>query len=218
VKKMLIGIGTASLFVLFGFNSVTKAAPISSPSQLGAGSTVITFSEVAAGTSEPVTINGVTFTDNNPSTTSGVQPQGWTQYPGIFDGQFFGLGYGDRGFIINFNGATVSGFGMGIFDPNYTGNVLTAYDIHNNILETLTSSVDPEFPVGNPGGYFSTFVGFKRNTSDIAWLELTNVPGDWLGIDNVTFNGRTNSAPEPTTMLLFAAGLSGLAVVRRKKA
>lgn len=88
----------------------------------------------------------------------------------------FGLGRGERGFIINFNGLTVSEFGMGVFDLNYTGNTLTAYDINNNIIENITSNVDPEFPVGIPGGTFSTFLGFSRITNDIAWAELKHTP------------------------------------------
>lgn len=215
-KNILLMIVIASLFLLFGFNTVSMATPISSPDQLSSGSTVITFEEVPAGTSEPVTINGVTFTDNNGGVTSGIKSPQWTQYPGIFEGQFFGLGYGDRGFIIDFNGETVSEFGMGVFDVNFVGNVLTAYDINNNVLETLTSGIDPEFQVGPIGGVFSTFTGFSRATSDIAWLELTHVSGDWLAIDTVTFSGRTNPVPEPTTMLLFVSGLVGLSVIRRK--
>ncbi|NLE06141.1 MAG: PEP-CTERM sorting domain-containing protein [Crenarchaeota archaeon] len=205
--------------ILLGFSLNLSAALISAPNQLSPESIVITFDELPVGTNEPVTINGVTFTDNNASTTSGIQPQGWTQHPGIFEGQYFGLGKGDRGFIIDFNGVTVSEFGMGIFDPNYTGNTLTAYDINNNVLETITSNVDPEFPVGPPGGSFSTFVGFTRATNDIARLELRHVTGDWLGIDNVTFNRQTSSVPEPSTMWLLSIGMVGVIgnSFRRKK-
>lgn len=200
-------------------SSSSMAIPISSPSQLNSGSTIITFEELPSGTSEPVTINNVTFIDNNADVTSGIQSQNWTQYPGIFEGQYFGVGTGDRGFIINFNGDTVSEFGMGVFDPNFTGNILTAYDINNNVLETLTSNVDVEFPVGPVGGFFSTFVGFTRSSSDIAWLELTNVPGDWLAIDTVTFFGSTAiGVPEPTTLALLAIGLVGIGYRRRKLA
>ena len=96
---------------------------------------------------------------------------------------------------------------MGIFDPNFTGNILRALDSGGNVLEQLISNTDPEFPVGTPGATFSTFVGFVRGQTDIQRIELSHVTGDWLAIDNVTYS---SVVPIPAAVWLFATGLLSL--------
>ena len=201
-------------FSILAFAGKIYSAPISDPSQLDPASTVIDFESFTVGTSEPIVINGVTITDDNPLVTSSIQPQEWTQYPGIFEGQYFGLGIGDRGFVIEF-ASPVSQFGMGVFDPNLTGNILRALDSNGNVLEQVVSNIDPEFPIGPTGGVFSTFVGFSRLQLDIQRIELIHVTGDWLAIDNVTYS---TVVPIPSAVWLFGSGLIGLiGIARRKK-
>lgn len=182
------------------------SAPISDPGQLEPTATIIDFESFAVGTTEPIVIDGVTITDDNTSVTSSIRAQAWTQYPGIFEGQYFGLGTGDRGYIIEFN-APIAQFGMGIFDPNLTGNVLRALDSGGNVLEQLISNIDPEFPVGPTGGVFSTFVGFVRQQNDIKRIELIHVAGDWLAIDTVSYS---RVVPIPAAFWLFVTGLLSL--------
>ena len=209
-SRLVTAPGVIMLILLFAES--VSSAPISDPSQLSALATIIDFESVPVHTAEPIVIGGVTITDDNPLVTSGIQPQQWTQFPGIFEGQFFGTGQGDRGYVIEFE-SPVAQFGMGIFDPNFTGNVLRALDSSNNELEQLVSNVDPEFPVGPPGGGFSTFAGFSRSQNDIKRIELTHVAGDWLAIDNVSYH----VVPIPAAVWLLASGLLGLAGIARQR-
>jgi len=212
VKRNLIK--CAIIFNALAFSGHTYSALISDPSQLDPASIIIDFESISVGTSEPIVINGVTITDDNTSVTSSIQPQDWTQYPGIFEGQFFGLGVGDRGFVVEFE-TPVSQFGMGVFDPNFTGNILRALDSNGNVLEQMISNTDPEFPVGPTGGIFSTFVGFSRNQRDIQRIELINVPGDWLAIDTITYS---TVVPLPASIYLLASGLLSILGFTRFKA
>jgi hypothetical protein len=107
---------------------------------------------------------------------------------------------------------------MGIFDPNFTGNILIAYDAFGNELERVTSSTDPEYTTGSPGDIFSTFVGFSRTSADINRIELLSASADVLGIDNVSYTAleEAPNIPEPSTGLVFISSLIGFQYFRRK--
>lgn len=205
----------AGLMLICATAGTAHSAPIGSPGALSGGNTVITFDEFSIGTPGPVTYAGVTI-DSTTANTVSVLPQAFTQHAGIFEGQYFGQGFLD--YFIDFNGSTVAEFGMGVFDPNFSSNVLRALDINGNVLETIVSSpTDPNFTLGPTGGFHATFVGFVRSTADIARIELIAAPGDLLGIDTITFSELVAPIPEPPQALLLLAGLAGLLQFGRKR-
>jgi hypothetical protein len=93
------------------------------------------------------------------------------------------------------------------------GVTATAYDINNNILDTLTLlSGDPL-----TGNRIGTLI--ELNAIDVVRLLLIPIPssdgGIGWGLDNLSYETST-PVPEPTTILLFSSGLIGLAGFRRK--
>lgn len=213
--------------LLFGtLAGASHAAPVGAPGDLSPGNNVITFEEFALGTIGPITyqpvpnpypVNSVTISSNIPGAAK-VSPSQFAQFAGIFEGQYFGRGL--LSYSIDFNGRVVSEFGMGVFDPNLTGNVVRAIGFNGNVLETLVSGIDPEFSVGPAGGLHSTFVGFTRAVADIARIELIGVPGDVLAIDTVTFSNTQISefdVPEPATGLALLGGLVAMGLWRRQR-
>jgi len=185
------------------------AAPINSPGDLSANATAIDFEAFTAGTLEPISNGFATIRSSAGNQT--VHAQGFTQFPSVFGGQYFGFDV--TSYSIEFS-QPVSEFGMGVFDPNSGGNVLRALDSDDNVLEFVTSAPGDEFfPTGPVGGVFSTFVGFTRQTADIARVELINVGGgEILGIDTVTYA----AVPEPTSVSIFAVASVGFLWTRRR--
>ncbi len=144
----------------------------------------------------------------------------WTQYPRIVEKKIFGF---TPGIVFNIVFETpVARVGLGVFDPNYPlgaitlANTLNAYDSEGNLLDSTTSG-SFNFPVGAPGGGFSTYVGFEYLTNRIKRVELIGAGnGEVLGIDNVSFR-RVAQIPEPGTFGLMFAGLAWVAgAVRRR--
>jgi hypothetical protein len=182
-----------------------KAAPIFSPGALDPGATIIDFESMTLGTTVPITDGQVVI--DSPTGSMKILPQGYTQYPGVFEGQY--LGQWPTTFTFDFANP-VSEFGVGVFDPNYPNTNLAAYDSQGGLLE-------PQIfvPTGSPGGGWSTFVGFVRANADIAQVVLTAQSGDLIGIDNVTYF-REAAVPAPALLALLLVGLVGLAAARRR--
>jgi len=195
----------ASTIVLSLTMGAANSAPISNPGDLTAGATIITFDEFAVGTQEPLSLGIVTITSS--AGNQQVRAQGFTQHPGIFEGQYFG--FKATNFIIDFS-QPIQEFGMGIFDPNFSSTKLQAFDSANNLLEQLTPTLGP------PGGSQSDFAGFIRNSADISRIVLSQ-SGDLLGIDNVSYNVSASAVPVPAAVWLFGSGLIGLFGIARKK-
>ena len=199
------------------------AVPVTSPSDLNAARTIIDFESYALGTVGPLVQSSATVSGSPAGSVAIASSLGYTQYPGVVTGKIFGF-IPNVSFFVDF-AQTVAEFGMGVFDPNFPGtwpgygtvtsvNALRAYDAANVLLgEALSGSAD--FPVGAPGGGWSTFVGFRFATDQIARIELIGAPGDLLGIDNVSFY-RLNTVPEPGSLALLALGLAGIAGFGRR--
>lgn len=222
-KGRLALFGVCTLLLTGGNVSPAFAVPFNGLGNFTEAVTVIDFESFSLGTSQPSTTD-VTFRADFPAFPGVQNPNvmvrqaadlGFTQYAGIFESQYYG--FGEANFIIQFDGV-VKEFGMGIFDPNFAGNVMIAYDAFGNELERVTTGTDPEFPTGAVGGVFSTFVGFTRASADINRIELHSAPADVLGIDNVTYTAleEAPNIPEPATGLVFMGSLIGFQYFRRK--
>ncbi|MFH1723764.1 MAG: thrombospondin type 3 repeat-containing protein, partial [Elusimicrobiota bacterium] len=138
---------------------------------------LIDFESFPVGTPEPITTQGATF-----STSWGgfqVVRMGYTQYPGIYEGNSFGFGITAISIVFD---APVQEFGMGIFDPNFCcDNIARIYDQDDNLLDETSPSL------GSPGGVHSASVGFVRAQPDIKRVEYQMSAGDPQGIDMVRF-------------------------------
>lgn len=193
------------------------AVPVTSPSDLNAARTTIDFESYALGTVGPLAQSGATISGSPAGSVAIASSLAYPQYPGVVTGKIFGF-TSNVSFFVDF-AQPVAEFGMGVFDPNFPGtwpgygtvtsvNTLRAYDAANVLLgETLSGTGN--FPVGAPGGGWSTFVGFQFATDQIARIELVGAPGDLLGIDNVSFY-RVSAVPEPGSLTLLAVGLAGI--------
>ena len=215
----------AAIFAACFSVSPSIAVPFAGTGGFTQSTTVIDFEGFALGTQTPTTadvtihaeFDGFPYPEFVPGNVV-VRPEGFTQHAGIFEGQYYG--HDTVNFVIEFNGL-VQEFGVGIFDPNFAGNALVAYDIFGNELERVTTGVDAEFQTGPIGATFSTFVGFTRDTADIKSVRLLRAEGDLLGIDNVTYSALipatvNDNVPEPGTGLVFLGSLLGLSLLRRK--
>lgn len=224
--RNIVGIFLILPTTLLAYVGSTSAAVVGDPSALNPASIVIDFESLPVGTPEPIIVGGVTISTFDREGTNApreVAAQRSTQYPGIFEGQFFGMGRHD--FRIEF-ATPVSQAGLGVFDPNYDGNALLAFDAMGDLIDIAVSAAgDPNFPTGPVGGSHSTFVGFVRPTADIARIELWNIfnqaegKTDLLGIDTIRYfaNGGTGVIPEPGSVALLAIGCLGLGAVRYRQ-
>ena len=125
-------------FTVLVLISDAKASPINSPCALDPGATVIGFDSFADDTPVPLVVGGVTI--NATVAATRVQPLAtlsFTEIPGVIEGKL--LGHERTDFFIEFD-TPVSQFGMGIGDPNLSGNVVAIYDASNNLLESVSSA------------------------------------------------------------------------------
>jgi hypothetical protein len=98
----------------------------------------------------------------------------------------------------------VGQFLLGWGDPNFSGNVLLAFDSRGRLLETA------RVELGDPGGGHAAWIGYHRNVNDIARILVQpdqSLPsGDDYVIDNIYYA----SVPEPSTLFLVMAGCVAL--------
>lgn len=204
MKKLMFGIGAAALVAM---SAPAFAAPINAPGTFVPSAPIVTFDSFDNGTSGPLTVGPLTI-DSAP--TQAVGTRGYTQFPDIYEGKSFG--FTDATFTLSFS-EDVMAVGFGLFDPNYLGTKIEAFDRFDNLLEAIAPP-----PLGPTGGVFSTYVGFSRAVADIATIIVTPQAGDLLAIDNIAWKtGDVSEVPLPATLWLMVAGLGGLGMVRRYK-
>lgn len=208
MKKMLLILVVC--FSAFTFCKQVLATPISSSSDVALnGSTIINFNSQVIGVYNILSIGDVTFSAD-PSTLR-IQ----STYAGQFNTTGLYLDNNSNGFgslTIDFTtSVNAFGFNFGASNTNWT---LTAYDTHDNVLE---STIIAETTGSNAGDFF----GLATAGTSYAVLEMTgsyNYGGnDWILMDNFSYNTQAAPVPEPATMVLLGLGLVGLAGIGRKK-
>jgi len=206
--------------LVLGSAPAAKAAPITLPTQLSGPMTVVDFNSLSTGTqTSPLVLSGVTFSAGTGGFNT-INTTLWpasTLFPTFVSGN--ALGRADTNpalpnFTITF-AAPVAQVGFGIFDANFLGNLILAYDGGGNLLE----STSPDYLVAPSLGTGADYVGFVRGAADIKRIELVaGASGgvtDALWIDNLSFS--PTPVPEPGTLTLLGLGLAGLAASRRRK-
>lgn len=185
---------------------LANASPITSPADSAlSGSTLIDFESVAVGEYSSLALGSVTINGISSTMT-------------ICDGCGGGGGsFGDVGRSLQNTGGSPSSFDLVFSNPvsafGIIGGALnnawvyTAYDIANNVIETLN--------INDPccDGHFN---GIAAN--NIARVNL-NGGGDWVVFDNLRFvaqQNQNNGVPEPATLALLGLGLGGMAFTKRQ--
>jgi hypothetical protein len=160
--------------------------PITDPSQLSPNPTIIDFENLGLTfTPNPLVLGDVTFTsltgalslfDISHWPANGTEVESTTLFPG---------GEPDSAISITF-AHPVAEFLLGWGDPNFSGNVLRAYDAYGNLLEEAAVELGPI------GGVHAAWIGFKRPTADIMMIivqpDQSFSSGDDYVIDNIHYN------------------------------
>lgn len=199
-KKLAIALTSG----LFCAASAALATPINTPGTFTPSAPIVDFESFAVGTAGPITVGDMTV--SAPGQT--VRAQGYTQYPDIFEGQYFG--FAPVVFTLDF-AVDMMAVGFGLFDPNFANTKIEAYDRGGSLVETLFP------PTGPTGGVFSTYVGFSRTEGDIAKIVVTPQSGDLLAVDNIAWKTAMAAVPVPASIWLMVAGLGGLGALRRSR-
>jgi len=128
---------------IFAATSVA-AVPITSPGSFTPSAPIVDFESYAAGTAGPITEGPMTVSAPAQSVNKNLI---YPEYTDIFESKYFG--FAAVTFTIDFS-VDMMAVGFGLFDPNFPGTVVKAYDRSGTLLESL-------FPaLGLPGGSWST--------------------------------------------------------------
>jgi hypothetical protein len=167
--------------------------PITNPSQLSPNPTVIDFEDVDTGGNllvslpNPTTFGDVTFTSlTGMLSVFDISLVGWpANGTEVASKTLFPGGEPDSAISITF-ARPVAEFLLGWGDPNFSGNVLRAYDANGNLLEEAAVALGPV------GGVHAAWIGFKRSAADIAMIIVQpdqSLPsGDDYVIDNIHYS------------------------------
>jgi hypothetical protein len=109
--------------------------------------------------------------------------------------------------VISFGGnVTDAAFAIMDMRSTYTFNAWSG-GVGGTLVETFSSLIDY-----SPG---AGFVGFTNSLFDT--IEIVTTNGSIFAIDNLQYNNASSApVPEPSTFLLFGAGLAGVALLRRR--
>lgn len=196
------------LLVAVACAGVAAAEPLTGPDQMdpcGVG-TLLTFESLTPGAiTSPLTIGDFTFSAG----------------PGL--GVVSIAGFGANGSIVNgltlhplpsaslgtapYTTLTIElrlparEFGLGWFDPNFTGNLMRVYNSAGTLLEEIAPQLGP------PGGCCASWRGVRRPTNEIARIEIIPADGtDVFTIDHVRATIPPLISPQPPSSALLCPG------------
>lgn len=211
-----------SLF-LIGFGTTTQAAIISGLT-IADFTTPVTekFTNTFAITDSYNFGNGMTFSDLN----SQIDLINYSGAYGVVDETFISSGLDGDGdgyfgtvvtptsFQFSFaSGITRFGFygaESSVSDGSLGRNGeldISFYDLSNNLLGSLAASTSGTFA-------WDQFHGFMSDSGSIGRVVFSNV--GHMVLDNVTFQSAS-SVPEPSTLMLFGIGITGLVFSKRRR-
>lgn len=162
------------------------AEPLTSPSQLSPGNSLITFTGYSIGpvgvvsTYQCVDISspqGMSLVDLSTQPYSGPLVGGAAIHPlpgPIGSGLYVYTAIAFR--------SPVSEIGLGWWDPNVAGGLLRVFNANGQMLEEILVPIQP------PGGSGASFVGIRRQTREIALaFVFPGLSTDAYALDNISF-------------------------------
>jgi hypothetical protein len=158
------------------------------PSELNASAKKIDFESFPLGAKCPLADGFATITCERPAHIR-LPEQTWRQIPKMFNGQL--LGYSRSSYTIVFE-RPVREFGIGLFDVNFGGVKVQAFDKDRRGIRQAVSKLD--FPVGPSDGTTVAFIGFKQAEPEISMIKITS--DEKFAIDNIYYaQDVTHSSP-----------------------
>jgi hypothetical protein len=197
-----------------------RATPITNPAALLPTATLIDFEDIltdgnlVTSVPNPLVIGDATFSSVTAQLSIlNITVSGWAADGTEVGGNtLFPGGEPDSAIAIDF-ASPVGQFLLGWGDPNFSGNLLFAFDRRGRLLETA------RVELSGPEGGHAAWIGFSRNANDIARVLVQpdqSLPsGDDYVIDNVYYARHARQVPEPSTLLLTIFGLALVATRRR---
>jgi hypothetical protein len=185
IRRTEVGVFAAAASVLWA-TPVTTAEPLTSPSQLSPGNSLITFAGRAVG---PIgvapTIQCVQFSSPQGMSIVDLSTQPYVG-PLVGGAAIHPLpGPIGSGLYVNTSivfDPPVSEVGLGWWDPNVAGGVLRVFNLSTQLLEEIAVPVHP------PGGGGASFVGIRRPTREIALaVVFPGAANDTYALDNISF-------------------------------
>lgn len=126
------------------------------------------------------------------------------------NGIFIGTNFPGESLTVTFTGFNVSAFGGNFYATNIDG-AFQATPITLTLSDGTTSTFTPS------SATTGSFRGFTTDFPSINSFTIASTGAVFVGMDNFTV-GSVGVVPEPTSYMLFALGLGGLLLARRRQA